>query len=233
LLARRGGAAHGAMLPAPNLPGVFMTAMTVRRRCLTMTASVALVCTAGAVGLVAAAPAAFAAPSVAVVSSSSSVAANGRLYIVGEVKNTSAGDVSGVDVTIGLYNASNALIGTDDASTLMHGLSAGEKGGFLDIVDPVAGYASYKILSATAVAASVAPYHQFSVSNLSDVADSSGVHEITGNVTNAGFFAAQSVTAFYTFYNAAGTVVDVDNQPVGSDRRNSRAGRRRRRCARV
>ncbi|MDQ1539562.1 MAG: hypothetical protein QOH29_288, partial [Actinomycetota bacterium] len=79
-----------------------MTAMTVRRRCLKATASLALVCTAGAVGLLAAAPAALAAPSVVVVSSSSyGPQSDGFLYIVGETKNTGAGPITGISVTIG------------------------------------------------------------------------------------------------------------------------------------
>ncbi|MDQ1465569.1 MAG: hypothetical protein QOC73_2510, partial [Actinomycetota bacterium] len=196
-----------------------MTAMTVRRRCLKATASLALVCTAGAVGLLAAAPAALAAPSVVVVSSSSyGPQSDGFLYIVGETKNTGAGPITGISVTIGLYNSANVLLTTDDVASQVSVLAPGEKGGFLDIVTPPAGYASYKVLGVSAADAAAAGYHRFAVTNVHDVPDSAGVHDITGTVTNAGYYSAQNVRLFFTFYNQAGTVVDVDSQllPAGT-----------------
>jgi hypothetical protein len=155
------------------------------------------------------------APGVTVLSSSSyGPEPDGLLYIVGEVGNGLPSSVTGVQVQIGLYDAGGVLITTDDASTQLSGLAPGEKGGFVDIVNPASGYASYKILGVTDAVSPSAPYHNFVLHNLSDVVGAGGVHDLTGTATNSGYYVAQNVRAFFTFYNQAGTVVDVDDQPI-------------------
>ncbi len=165
--------------------------------------------------LVESSPASAATPNVTVVSSSSyGPEPDGFLYIVGEVLNAGTDDVADVHVGIGLYNSAGALLSTDSAPTQLSGLAPGEKGGFVDIVNPASGYASYKIIGATASDSPNPPDHNFTLQNVSDVVGSNGVHDLTGTVTNNGYYTAQTVRAFFTFYNQAGTVVDVDSQPV-------------------
>jgi hypothetical protein len=180
----------------------------------TMPALVALGLTAGAI-VIESSPALAATPDVTVLSSSSyGPEPDGFLYIVGEVLNAGTDDVTGVHVGIGLYNSAGALLSTDSAPTQLSGLSPGEKGGFVDIVNPASGYASYKIVGATASDSSSAPDHNFTLQNVRDVVGSNGVHDLSGTVTNNGYYAATNLRAFFTFYNQAGTVVDVDTQPV-------------------
>jgi putative cell wall-binding protein len=180
----------------------------------TMAAVVGFALTGGVL-VAASSPASATTPDVKVVSSSSyGPESDGFLYIVGEVVNAGTEDAASIAVSIGLYDGMGKLLSTDSAPTQLAGLAPGEKGGFVDIVSPVAGYASYKIVGATATDSPVPPYHDFAVHGVSDVVGANGVHDLTGTVTNNGYYVATTVRAFFTFYNQAGTVVDVDSQPV-------------------
>jgi hypothetical protein len=159
--------------------------------------------------------AAAATPTLTVVSSSSyGPETDGFLYIVGEVKNTGTDDVQAGEVQVGLYNSSGTQLALDTRTIEVSDLAPGEKGGFVDIVPPPAGYDHFKILGATGVDDPAPPYHQFSVTGLKDVVDGTGLHQVTATVANIGYYTAQNVKADVTFYNAAGTVVDVDTFPL-------------------
>jgi hypothetical protein len=170
---------------------------------------------AGITGSVSTAVAQTPTPVLTVVSSSSyGPEPDGFLYIVGEVQNTGTDDVQDGTVQVGLYNVGGTQLAIDTRTIEVSELAPGEKGGFVDIVPPPSGYDHFKILGATGIDDGTPPYRQFSVTGVTDVANSGGLHQVNATVTNTGYYTAQNVKADMTFYNAAGIVVDVDTFPL-------------------
>jgi hypothetical protein len=134
----------------------------------------------------------------------------GRYHIVGEIQNNLQSAIDYVEITATYYNDSNVEVGTWMAFTE------------LDVVDPGVKASFYVVYSDTAVVpqihnytleityqtASPKPQGLKIVSN-SSYMDEDGDMHVTGEIQNLQTKKATYVTAIATFYDAEGTVVDV------------------------
>jgi len=168
-------------------------------------------------GLVSVAPTAWADTTLTVTSSSSWTDSAGYLHIVGEVQNSSSAATEFDSVVINLYDASGTLLATDTTYTLLDTLKPGQKGSFVDLVQPPSSYDHFSIAAASGQTASSAPNQNFTVSITNDYSDSSGFEHVVGTVTNNNTTAAEFVEPIFTFYDSSGRVVDADFTYVNSD----------------
>ena len=148
---------------------------------------------------------------VSILSTSAFTDSLGNYHIVGEIQNNLQSSIDYVEITATYYNDSNVEVGTWMAFTE------------LDVVDPGVKASFYVVYSDTAVVpqihnytleityqtASPKPQGLKIVSN-SSYMDEDGDMHVTGEIQNLQTQDADDVMAIATFYDAEGTVVDVE-----------------------
>jgi hypothetical protein len=156
-------------------------------------------------------PAAHASASLSVVSQSTFLDSGGGRHIVGEIRNDGASSVELVQLDFDFLDASNTVQGTATTSTLVNRLAPGEISPFSEVFSPPAGYTHYTMaMSASDV--TDPPNHAFTTAVTSTTTDAAaGVRDLMGTVRNDNTTDADFVELVFTYYNAAGTVVNADS----------------------
>jgi hypothetical protein len=169
---------------------------------------------AGAVALVA--PAAQAAQVITVLSQSTFVDSVGTDNIVGEVRNDGSTNVEDVELTFHFMDAADQEIDSDWTNTLVERLAPNEKSPFLETFMRPPGYHHYTV-TVTATDAPAGPNHYFTPSLPNESTDGAGLHHFAGVVRNDNTAPADFVNVVFTFYNAAGVVVNATSEYVNDD----------------
>lgn len=184
------------------MPGILL------RRFAVIAAASAL---SGGVVVAGLAPAAHAAVTISIVSQSTFVDSGGARHIVGEVRNDGPSSVELVQLDFSFLDASDVVQDTGSTSTLVHRLAPGETSPFSEVFNPPAGYTHYTV----AISGSEVPdppNHSFTTAVTSTTTDTAmGVRDLIGTVRNDNSTDADFVEVVFTYYNAAGTVVNADS----------------------
>lgn len=188
-----------------------MTGSSLRR--LAAVVSGTLVAAAVAVSM---APAASAAPDVAIVSQSTYVDSIGDRNIVGEVQNKGTGNVEGIVLSFVFFDAANTQLGTDSTPALVDRLAPGEISPFHETFTPPAGYNRYTV-TVSASDVNQDPNHNFTTVITGDTTDAEGAFRtLAGTVRNNNSSPADFVKVVFTFYNA-GKIVNAAADVVNDD----------------
>jgi hypothetical protein len=132
----------------------------------------------------------------------------GSLYIVGEVRNNSAGNIRFASVTADLYDANGQLVDTDQGYAQRDIIPPGQVSCFLVLFfDNVPAWTSYQ-LSAEADTTTVEPSALTITS--SSVGPDVNNFELIGQVRNDGATEEEFVKIVGTLYDSNGTVADCD-----------------------
>jgi len=144
---------------------------------------------------------------VSILSHSDYVDESGYYTLVGEVKNTLGTNVNYVKIVGTFYDSSGTVIGTDYTYTEIDILKPNQKSPFVlssypDIIKP----ASYKI-NVEYYVTQDQPFEGLTILSQTASIDTSGYHNIVGEVKNNGASAATYVKIVSTYYNSAGKVI--------------------------
>ena len=151
-----------------------------------------------------------AAPSVSVVSSSAYDNGYGDLYVVGEIINNTSDNVTFVRVTATLHNSGGDVLRSDYSYVLIDVLAPGQKAPFkIYFSDYPTEYTTYQLLVTYSTTIESA---KSDVSVLSSSTWASGVGSLytAGEVRNNTGGSIEFVKVVVTYYDAAGTVTNVD-----------------------
>jgi len=145
---------------------------------------------------------------VVVVSSSQYTSAD-YLYIVGEVRNDTAGNVRFVRVTATYFNETGGVLGTDFSYTVHDILVPGQKSPFRVMRNIPPGYARYE-LAVQYSATSNIPVPPLAILSTREWTDSLGSLWLVGEVQNTTATTLQYVKVIITLYDLTGTVVNAE-----------------------
>jgi hypothetical protein len=140
---------------------------------------------------------------------SSSYSSGSVLYIVGEVRNNTAGNVRYVRLTATYYDGVGAVLGTTSAYTQHDTLIPGQVSPFKISRASPAGFASYTLAVeySTTTGSPVPPLPV--LSHRTWIA-TPGALWVAGELQNSTASNVKSIKIIITLYNAAGTVINVD-----------------------
>jgi hypothetical protein len=130
------------------------------------------------------------------------------LYIVGEVRNNTAGNVRFVRISAVYYNGVGAVIGTTASYTEHDILEAGRVSPFDIMRETPPGYASYA-LAVEYSTTTQSPVPQLAILSTREWHDSLNTFWIVGEVQNTTGSSLKFVQPIITLYNQAGTVINV------------------------
>jgi hypothetical protein len=168
-------------------------------------------------GLVAVlAPAASAAQAITLLSQTTFVDSAGTDDIVGELRNDGTTNIENITLNFQFLSSTGTVLGSDSTTALADRLAPGEKSPFRLTFTKPAGYHHYTVTaSATDVAAP--PNHNFTTTITSEPVDGFGIKHLTGPVRNNNTTDADFVEVVFTFFDAAGHVVNAGSEFVNDD----------------
>jgi hypothetical protein len=139
---------------------------------------------------------------------------NGELHIVGEVFNSTGGDLEFVTVQAELFNNGQPVGTTDPTELFLSNLPDGEESCFHVVVENPPALTSYQFLPPTS-----APGEAFTGLTLfgdsGSYTSNTQIYGLTGNVRNDYEAAIDIVEAIATLYNASGSVLGCGSVNVG------------------
>jgi len=139
------------------------------------------------------------------------------VHIVGQIQNTSGGDVALVKITFTWQDASNAVIGQSFTVATREVLGGQEYSPFEDVEFPAPSlHYDHYVVGAITYSRSIAqPYHLDATSSPCPVDDPAD--EVCGSVINNGPLSVEGVNAILTYVDNANTTVGQDTWAVDND----------------
>ncbi|MCW2665671.1 MAG: hypothetical protein JWN57_633 [Frankiales bacterium] len=153
---------------------------------------------------------------VSVVSSSTSVDSVGYRHIVGELRNDGTATADFVQLNLSYLDQSERLLKTDITYAALSPFSPGEKSPFETAFEPPAGYHHYEI-AVDPDSTTSRPNRNVTTTITNEFTDSIGYRHLVGTVRNNNTTTATFVQPVFTFYDAAGTVVETERTYVRSN----------------
>lgn len=148
--------------------------------------------------------------------SSSAFTSAGSIYVVGEVQNTGAANVTLVRAVATFRDGSNAVVGTAYSFVLHDILGPGQIAPFIIEHELPPGYASYELTLDWAPSLT-GPMPQLSFSPARQYVDSYGFATWVGEVTNTSGMAVANPEIALTLYDEDGSVRNVEHAPLFHD----------------
>jgi hypothetical protein len=151
-----------------------------------------------------------------VVSSSSYVDSIDYRHIVGELRNDGTETADFVQLNLSYLDQNERLLKTDVTYARLSPFAPGEKSPFETAFEPPAGYHHYKI-AVDPDSTTARPNRNFTTTVTNEFTDSIDYKHIVGTVRNNNTTTATFVQPVFTFYDAAGTVVEMESTYVRSN----------------
>jgi hypothetical protein len=139
------------------------------------------------------------------------------VHIVGQIQNTSGGDVALVKINVTWMNANNAVIGQSYTIATKKVLGDQAYSPFEDVEFPALSlnYDHYVVGAITYSRSIAQPYHLDAATGPCPVGDPAD--EVCGSVTNNGPLAVEGVNTILTYVNGSNTTVGQDKWVVDTD----------------
>lgn len=144
-----------------------------------------------------------------VVVSSSQYQSGDYLYVVGEVRNDTAGNVRFVRIPGTYFNESGGVLGTDCSYTEHDVLIPGQNSPYVIVRTTPPGYSRYELAVQYSTTTEV-PVPPLAILSTREWTDSLGDLWLAGEVQNTTASTLKYVKVIVTLYDLAGTVVNVD-----------------------
>lgn len=199
------------MPPPPPLARIRRSSLSRLRRRIGALAAAASLVAIGGIGASPAVASAATGQPLTVLSASSFRDSAGNVHVVGEIRNPSRTVVGAPAITVTARGAGGAALATEPATSTLTALLPGELSGISAVFPPPAGFVSATVDGASAAPTSNTPDRRLRVSV---TPGPNGA--VSGTVANTDTAPARDVSVAFTFYDARGTVVDVESALVGT-----------------